>query len=84
MHARKRCLTAAISLIVASQASTSFAQIEEVVVTATKRAESAQDVPVAVAAITEEHLENRGVSTFADYLVQLPGVTAGEIRKSVV
>jgi len=52
-------------------------RLEAVTVTATKRAESAQDIPVAVQAIGEQQLEALGVSNFSDYLVQLPGVTAG-------
>mgnify|MGYP000297468175 CR=1 FL=1 len=52
-------------------------QLEEIVVTATKRAESTQDIPIAVAAMTEESLDQKGVSNFEDYLIQLPGVTAG-------
>ncbi|MDM3871400.1 TonB-dependent receptor [Porticoccus sp. W117] len=55
----------------------SYATLEEVVVTATKRSESLQDVPIAVSALGELALEQLGVETFTDYLVQLPGVTAG-------
>ncbi|WP_026941332.1 TonB-dependent receptor [Hellea balneolensis] len=69
----------AISLIVAgSLAAPAYAQLEdEVIVTATKRAETAQDVPIAVAALGESTLEELRVDVFTDYLVQLPGVTAG-------
>lgn len=52
-------------------------RLEEIVVTATKRTTSLQSTAVAVAAIGEQELEELGVSTFTDYLVQLPGVTAG-------
>ena len=51
--------------------------IPTIVVTATKRAEDAQDIPVAVQAIGTEELENLGIDEFTDYLVQLPNVTAG-------
>ncbi len=51
--------------------------IEEVVVTATKREEGLQDVPVAVQAFSEETLNNIGIDTFQDYLLAFPGVTAG-------
>lgn len=51
--------------------------IEEVVVTATKRAVPLQDVPVAVQALTEDAMNDLGIDTFEDYLIQLPGVTAG-------
>ncbi len=66
--------TAAFSGIVAGQ---SQATVEEIVVTARKKAESLQDVPVAVSALREETLEERGINVFEDYLLQLPGVTAG-------
>lgn len=52
-------------------------RLKPVTVTATKRTESAQSIPVAVNAIGEQELESLGVKNFTDYLVQLPGVTAG-------
>ncbi|MBB3062010.1 TonB-dependent receptor [Microbulbifer rhizosphaerae] len=71
--------TTLASAIVAAIASSSAhaATIEEVTVTATKRAESTQDIPVAVSAMGEEKLEQMGVSNFQDYMVQMPGITAG-------
>ncbi len=55
----------------------SQATIEEVVVTSRKKAEGLQDVPLSVNALTEESLEQKGINVFEDYLMQLPGVTAG-------
>lgn len=52
-------------------------RLQTVTVTATKRAESAQDIPVTVNAIGEQELEALRVDVFTDYLTQLPGVTAG-------
>ena len=52
-------------------------RLQAVTVTATKRAESAQSIPVAVTALGEQELEALGVKSFNDYLIQLPGVTAG-------
>jgi len=54
-----------------------YAEIEEIVVTATKRAENMQDISVAVQAMDERKLDELGVTNFEDYLLQLPGVTAG-------
>ncbi|MBS0417743.1 MAG: TonB-dependent receptor [Proteobacteria bacterium] len=48
--------------------------LEEIVVTATKRAESLQDVPVAVSAISAADIQARGLSQYADYLNSVPGV----------
>ena len=58
-------------------APSAYGQIEEVIVTATKRPESMQDIPVAVSALQEETLDQLGVSNFEDYLIQMPSVTAG-------
>lgn len=52
-------------------------RLKSVQVTATKRTESAQSIPVTVTALGEQELEQLGVKNFNDYLVQLPGVTAG-------
>ena len=71
-------LAAALSVAVLPLvASPVHAQLEEVVVTATKQEASLQDVAVAVSALTEESLNQRGVSNFADYLIELPNVSAG-------
>ena len=55
----------------------SQAAVEEIVVTARKKAESLQDVPLSVSALRESSLEELGVNVFEDYLLQLPSVTAG-------
>jgi iron complex outermembrane receptor protein len=75
---RKKQLCAAIALASAgSLVAPAFGAIEEVVVTATKRSESTQDIAVAVSAVNEQTLEDFGIANFEDYLLQLPGVTAG-------
>ena len=62
----------------AIMATPAHAQLEdEVIVTATKRSESAADIPIAVAALGEQTLDELRVDVFTDYLVQLPGVSAG-------
>jgi len=50
------------------------AKIEVIEVTATKRAESIQDVPVTVTALTGDSLEKLGVSNFDQYVEFLPNV----------
>ncbi|MEM1380736.1 MAG: TonB-dependent receptor [Pseudomonadota bacterium] len=67
----------ALAITAAALNSAAHAQNDTIIVTATKRAESAQDVPVTVNTLGEETLDQLGVSVFTDYLVQLPGVTAG-------
>ncbi|QYJ07903.1 TonB-dependent receptor [Qipengyuania flava] len=51
--------------------------VNVIIVTAQKRSEDLQDVPVSVSAIGEEQLEELAIDTFEDYLEQLPTVTAG-------
>ena len=51
--------------------------VNVIIVTAQKRSEDLQDVPVSVSAIGEEGLEELAIDTFEDYLEQLPTVTAG-------
>lgn len=51
--------------------------IEEVVVTATKRSESMQDIPLAVQAMGAQQLEDQNVQSFEDYVKFLPNVNAG-------
>ncbi|MEP0190305.1 MAG: TonB-dependent receptor plug domain-containing protein [Erythrobacter sp.] len=48
-----------------------------IIVTAQRRSEDLQDVPVSVAAIGSQQLEELNIDTFEDYLAQLPTVTAG-------
>jgi outer membrane receptor protein involved in Fe transport len=50
------------------------AVLEEVVVTATKRAESIQDVPLSVSAVTAADIQKLGASHYADLLNTVPGV----------
>ena len=58
-----------------AQEDDSKSQFETIQVTATKRTESIQDVPVAVSALSGENLENLGISSFQDYIEFLPNVT---------
>ena len=66
-------------VLVNASAFTGFlmSEIEEVVVTARKKTESLQDVPLSVSALRESALDEKGISVFEDYLLQLPSVTAG-------
>jgi iron complex outermembrane receptor protein len=69
--------TAVIAACYSIGTTTAHAAVEEVVVTATKRAASTQDIAVAVQALGEQSLNDLGITNFEDYLIQLPGVTAG-------
>ena len=64
------------SLTLALASSPAYAQVDEIIVTATKRAENSQDIAVAVTALGEDFLEEQRVDVFTDYLLQLPSVNA--------
>jgi outer membrane receptor protein involved in Fe transport len=49
--------------------------IEEVIVTARKRAESLQNVPISIQALDATKLEQLGVASFDDYVAMLPSLT---------
>src|SRR5579872_4059761 len=52
--------------------------LEEVVVTATKRQENIQDVPIAMTALSTAKLERLGADTFADFARLVPGLSLNE------
>lgn len=53
----------------------SAAEIEEIVVTARKRSESLQDVPIAITAFTETTIEQAGIERPNDFITLMPNVT---------
>jgi len=53
-------------------------------VTAQRRAESEQDVPISVTAISAEQLENAGIQTTQDIALKTPGLTMTQTRNGVV
>ena len=60
----------------ASDADASSEGIQEIVVTAQRRTENMQDVPITIQALTAETLTQLSVSTFDDFVKYLPNVTA--------
>src|SRR5579885_3289189 len=50
--------------------------LEEITVTATRRSESMQDVPISMQAFTGQVLAQLNVATFDDYIKYLPNVTS--------
>ena len=62
---------------VAQTATPAGGQVEEVVVTATRRSESLQDVPMSITALNAATLEQRSVKSFIDYASQVPSLAFG-------
>ncbi len=67
---------AAYAASTADQPGASTGGIEEVVVTAQRRSENAQDVPIAIQAFTGDALQQLNVTNFDDLLKYLPNVVA--------
>ena len=75
LHAAVLTAIAASGSLYAEEVTTQEkSKIEVIEVTATKRAESIQDVPVTVTALTGDSLEKLGVSNFDQYVEFLPNV----------
>jgi iron complex outermembrane recepter protein len=69
---------ASAALAAATSAENSDA-IAEITVTAQRRVENIQDVPITIQALTGETLSQLNVATFDDFVKYLPNVTAGTI-----
>jgi outer membrane receptor protein involved in Fe transport len=74
------------AILAASAAQSAYAQqaasgggLEEVVVTAQRRTENLQDVPIAITALTGETLSQLKVATIDDYIKYLPSVTTANL-----
>ena len=70
------------SLLALSTNAWSAPALEEVFVTAEKRMESLQDVPISIVAFNQEALENLGISDIKDLAAQVPNVQIGEFTGS--
>jgi iron complex outermembrane receptor protein len=66
-----------VVVVAAVSASTIYAQtvLEEITVTARKRTENLQEVPISVAAFTQADIEAAGITRPVDYISLIPNVT---------
>ncbi len=65
---------AATTFSATAQQTDSGLVLEEVIVTAQKREQSLQDVPVSVTAFTADVIDRAGITDFADYAIKTPNV----------
>ncbi|MFW6093233.1 MAG: TonB-dependent receptor [Pseudomonadota bacterium] len=80
MTIRSRLIASTAAVVIAAPfpAAVAYAQnalIEEVVVTARKRDESLEDIPVSARAFTAEEIESAGIETPQDFIDLTPNVT---------
>ncbi len=64
---------------VAATAEASSATLQEVVVTARKREENLQDVPISMEVLTQKDLQNLGIARFDDYAYKVPSISFNTI-----
>src|SRR5450631_3239235 len=79
---RGRWITALTTLIAVIVAAPAPAQSEltEIVVTARKRAESLQNVPVTIDAFTEQTIKSAGIESPRDFVAMVPNMTLVEVQ----
>src|SRR3984957_9415582 len=68
-------ISAAAPLLAAETSSTDSNVLEEVTVTAQRRSESLQTVPIAITAVTATDMERNGVHALGTLATQVPGLT---------
>jgi outer membrane receptor protein involved in Fe transport len=68
---------AAATADTSATASASSDTLQTVIVTAQRRAQNIQDVPITIQAMTGKTLQDLNVQTFADYIKYLPNVSTG-------
>jgi len=66
--------TAHMAPALAADASADTSTLEEVIVTARKRTENLQDVPMSIDVYTAKDLQNLGISLFEDYATITPSI----------
>lgn len=77
---RKKPIAAAIACLVAvSQAHAASGALEEITVTATRRAANVQDIPYNISAISGDQLRNAGITDLTDLTRALPGVAYADL-----
>jgi iron complex outermembrane receptor protein len=78
MHVLKRALLCSAVCVggagMAAPALAQSAELEEIIVTAQKRAESIQDVPISVSALSAEAIRDQGIGRIEDFATSLPSV----------
>ena len=77
---KKSFLTASTLALAISTATTAVysAELEEIIVTAQKRAESLQDVPISMSALSGSTIKDNGIHSFQDLSGYVPNLEIAE------
>ena len=73
-------LTAMIAVFVAAPAPAQTGDLTEIVVTARRRDESLQNVPVTIDAFTEQTIRSAGIESPRDFVAMVPNMTLVEVQ----
>src|SRR6266404_4997758 len=73
-------LTTGIAVIVAAPAPAATGDLEEIVVTARKRDESFQNVPITVDVFTAQKIQSAGIESPRDFVALVPNMTLVEVQ----
>src|SRR5260370_12052665 len=73
-------LTTALAVIVAAPAPAATGDLEEIVVTARKRDESFQNVPITVDVFTAQKIQSAGIESPRDFVAMVPNMTMVEVQ----
>ena len=75
----KRSIVTAVATIVgAAMTAPVMAQLEEVIVTATKRSESLQDVPMSISAMSGRQIQNLAIDNLEELSTMIPNFTVSD------
>src|SRR5579862_2105156 len=72
--------TAALAVIIAAPVQAQTSDLTEIVVTARKRDESLQNVPVTIDAFTEQTIKSAGIESPRDFVALVPNMTMVEVQ----
>ena len=82
MKAGKRILPSAVAILALTAQLNAHAALEEVVVTATKRQATLQDIPIAVSVVTSEAIEQSQVLDIKDLQTLVPSLRVTQLQGS--
>lgn len=71
---RRTAVSLGVAVATASAAMPVYAEVEEIVVTATRRAEAVQDIPVNISAVGGSQIEQQGFDDLSEMASYVPGI----------
>ena len=77
---KMKIMLASVGLLAISGVANAQAQLDEIIITATERAESLQDVPIFVVAMPGDDIQELNLTNAADVTAFMPAVLPKQIR----